>query len=160
MYRDNRYNQRDVKRRSDYVLAENNNEATHWLSLEHHQRANFRVVPAQKSTKTHTGAAIGATFDDYPTLSSSPISVSEDYIEQLDLATNGADADVEVQFKEAGWPDEAALTIERHTMTGTVGDYRDLASDTPRSGFIRLIATRVGSPVSLSLEVVPAPEVS
>lgn len=160
MYRELRMVNATSKRREDVVLAEAAGEATHWMPIQEHQRVNYRVVPAQRATQTVAASGFGRTFDDYPNPSTINSTITIPYIEQLDLAVNGIDADIEVQYKSAGQLDAAAQTIERHTFVGTPGEFLDLTSVTGRRGFIRVIATRLVTPVALSLEVIKADHTS
>lgn len=149
-----------VKVREDRILAEAPGDATRWMSLQEHQRMNFRVVPAQRAVITYTGLGHGRTFDDVIHPGHSNVTKSQTIIEQLDLATSGADAVVEVQYKSNGQPDRAAQTIERHVLTGQPGESLDLSSCTGRRGFVRVIVRSLNAPVGVTAEIVKAPDMA
>jgi hypothetical protein len=160
MFRETRLANSIPLQKEDAILAEAAGEATKWMSLQEHQRMNFRVVPAQRATITYTGLGHGRTFDDVIHPDHHNITKTETIIQQLDLSAVGADAIVEVQYKSNGQRDEAAQTIERHVLTGTAGEFLDLSSCTGRRGFVRVIVRSLNAPVAVFAEIVRAPDVS
>jgi hypothetical protein len=160
MFRPEKIAKQVAKIREDHILAEAPGEATRWMTLQEHQRMNFRVVPAQRSTITYTGLGYGRTFDDVIHPSHANVSKTVTIIEQLDLGVVGADAAIEVQYKTNGQSDREAQTIERHVLTGQAGESLDLSSCTGRRGFVRVIVRSLNAPVSVFAEIVKAPDMA
>jgi hypothetical protein len=160
MFRSQLQSGRVTRPREETILAQAAGDATVWMSLQDHERMNIRVVPAQLATVTYTSMPHGRNFDDVIIPGRTNVTKTKTIIEQLDLATNGADCVVEVQCKSKGQMDREAQTIERYVATGTPGESFDLTSGTGRNALVRVIVKSLNAPVSVTAEIIKAPEVA